>query len=823
MADLPEVGLKAIVEGIDKYLKDLESVADGYDEIAGETAEVTATSGKASAALDKVGGVAAGIATGGLALLATAVVGIAAGIVGMTTAGAKWASEFGEDMALVQAQTGATDEELAKFKETAEAVYKLGLGETFEDVAQAMATTERITGAEGEALETLTRDGLTLAEVFDKDINETMRATNKMMDQLGVEGGEAIDLITVALQETGDPADDLLDTINEYAANFEDAGYTGKTMMNTLVAGLEAGAWNFDKVGDAVREFNIRLTDGSETSSEALQALTGDSEGFLDELSKGTITGADAMGILNTKLRGVEDPLERNRLGVALYGSMWEDMGADTILSLDTTVDALERTEGATEQARKVVKTGLRPAWEGLKRTLKVSMAEGFEPVLTTLVEKLTPAFETFATWLEGPGQEVLESFGTFIAETLGPALEKLGPFLEETVLPALVRFGDWFTEKGIPAMKDLGEWVEDKLMPALAEIWDWVKVNGPKIWRIVKLVSERIGEIIETVSLIIEEFVEIVDTIKETWEDALEAVEDFKEDFKEAVQAIMDAMIEAIEDAADKVKTAFANTVGKAVTWLKTDVASGDLAERLKTIGSSLLDRLSEGIESVTTLGGDLIKIVVKAVTTLFQSAYNLGGAIRTSLETVGKKLIDNIIAGVGKTTEGEESLASRLIVVVTDAIISFAAWVSSKYFGIGKRIYEAGKDIIGGIVEGLKAAASKVWETLKKIIEDAVGNVFDFFGVEYSPSTLFMEVGKDIMRGLELGLASQVPVVAAQLQAAISAPAAVVAPAMGAMNTVTNYYNNYDMGGNTFAGTMGEAEFDARVERAIRHGLAR
>jgi hypothetical protein len=92
----------------------------------------------------------------------------------------------------------------------------------------------------------------------------------------------------------------------------------------------------------------------------------------------------------------VEDPIKRNQIGAALFGSMWEDMGESVILAMDPAEAALLAFEGATGKAQEAVSGGLGGAWERLQRVLQVVLADGFAPVLAMLVENITPAFEAF-------------------------------------------------------------------------------------------------------------------------------------------------------------------------------------------------------------------------------------------------------------------------------------------------------------------------------------------------------------------------------------------------------------------------------------------
>ena len=86
-----------------------------------------------------LGSIAAGVATGGLALAAAAIVGIGAAAV---IAG-KQIFDFSQDseaaMLKFQAQTGASAAEMLGFTESAKDIYAAGVGESIADVAEHMA------------------------------------------------------------------------------------------------------------------------------------------------------------------------------------------------------------------------------------------------------------------------------------------------------------------------------------------------------------------------------------------------------------------------------------------------------------------------------------------------------------------------------------------------------------------------------------------------------------------------------------------------------------------------------------------------------------
>ena len=84
-------------------------------------------------------------------------------------------------------------------------------------------------------------------------------------------GKKLLNLIAQGAQNGLDKNDDLLDTINEYSVHFSQAGYSAEEMFNSLKNGTDAGTFSVDKLGDAVKEFGIRMKDG--TANDSLKEL----------------------------------------------------------------------------------------------------------------------------------------------------------------------------------------------------------------------------------------------------------------------------------------------------------------------------------------------------------------------------------------------------------------------------------------------------------------------------------------------------------------------------------------------------------------------
>jgi phage-related minor tail protein len=244
----------------------------------------------------------------------------------------------------VQSSVGLTDEQMGNMKDTMIDIYNNNFGQNFEDIGVAMAEVAKQTGLADDKLQSVTENALLMRDSFGFEVGDSVRAASMMMDQFGVDGNTAYDLIAQGAQKGLDKNGDLLDTINEYSGQFSGMGFSAQEMFNMLLNGAASGTFSVDKLGDAVKEFGIRTKDGSDTSREAFSTLGLDADTMFADFAAGGETGKAAFKAVNEKLMGMTDPLEQNRLGVALYGTQWEDLGAAGVAALSNTDGAIKQT-----------------------------------------------------------------------------------------------------------------------------------------------------------------------------------------------------------------------------------------------------------------------------------------------------------------------------------------------------------------------------------------------------------------------------------------------------------------------------------------------
>ena len=380
--------------------------------------------------LDKVNwkAVAVGAAVGGIAV-ATGKAVVEAG---------KYLAELGDDynkaMNQLSASTGATGDELDALGESVKNIYAQNLGEDFNDVAEGLAATQKASDLAGEALEQATAAGFVLRDTFDYDISESARAASALMKNFNISAEEAYGLIATGAQNGADKNGDLLDTLNEYSAQFAALGLSADQFMGSLVEGADAGLFSIDKVADAVKEFNIRAKDGSDSSAEAFKGLGLNSDKMFAAFAAGGETAQAAFFDTVEALNKLEDPLKRNEIGVALFGSQFEDLEAGILPVLGDIETAAYDGAAALQQINDVKYNDLGSAFEAVKRSAEVAllpMASMIANTLTSLAPILTDTFEEISPVIT----DTLNACMPFVQDFLvgmGDTLKKVMPMVTE-------------------------------------------------------------------------------------------------------------------------------------------------------------------------------------------------------------------------------------------------------------------------------------------------------------------------------------------------------------------------------------------------------
>ena len=413
--------------------------------IAGKVDKSLGTSTKAAnkqlATIQKAANKVSTTMTAGLAAMGT---GAIAATKYLADLGGEWQTATNQ----VAASTGAAGKELEGLRDVMEDVYAANYGDSVADVGDAVAMVNRnMANLDQNGLTAATEGALALRDAFEYDVAESTRAAEAIRKNFGSSAEEAFSLIAAGAQNGLDYSGELIDTINEYSSQFAKLGFDADGMFNILQAGADGTAWNLDKVGDAIKEFSIRAIDGSDSTVEAFTSLGYNAENIMATFAAGGEGANKAFfDVINT-LMAVDDQVERDALGVALFGTMWEDLGTEAMEAMAGASQAAYDTEGALEKINQVKYNDLDSAIQGIGRQMQVALLPAADavyqslmdsmPEITEAMEEVSPVIAEiagdFADWAGGAisdGLPVLVDGIRDFANWAGKAYEKAKPFL---------------------------------------------------------------------------------------------------------------------------------------------------------------------------------------------------------------------------------------------------------------------------------------------------------------------------------------------------------------------------------------------------------
>lgn len=334
-------------------------------------------------------------------------------------------NEYDKAADQMAASTGLVGEELAALESVMQGVYGNNFGETFEEAAAGVSEMYKQTGLLGDELQVTTEAAFALCDTFGYDITETARAAKAMITNFGVSGEEAMGLIAAGAQNGLDYSGELIDSINEYSVQFSKLGFTADEMFQIFQEGADSGAWNLDKVGDAVKEFSIRSIDGSKTTTHAFEALGLNAEEMMATFAAGGDDASIAFQGVVAALMSVDDQVARDAIGVELFGTQWEDLGIEAVAALaDISVNAYD-TGDALSKINAVKYDNLDDAMQGIKRQIEVTLLPAAQEVQQAFMD-VAPKIEELLV--------KAEPVFTKIAGAVGPTVTAVIDFAENGI-----------------------------------------------------------------------------------------------------------------------------------------------------------------------------------------------------------------------------------------------------------------------------------------------------------------------------------------------------------------------------------------------------
>ena len=300
-------------------------------------------------------------------------------------------------------------------------------------------------------------DAQLLARRYGVDVMDVVKGTRTLMEEFGITSAEATDIITAGFAKGLDSSGDFLDSVGEYSNLFADNGSSAEEMFAMMESGMAGGVLGTDKAADAFKEFGIRMRelptlDKVINAGKPNEMIVSQFESILRELGfsqdqinamragmeSGAVTMADMFKQVIGPLGAMDDKVRQNIIGVQLFGTQFEDLGASALTAMTMAGDSVEQlgTIAATE-ASTIASLGEVPALIFDKFSLALLP---LSDLILGVVNAVMAAEDPFAELFDQvvaliPGLEDFVGQGAAIMQSLEPLIE----IVQDNLVPILV------------------------------------------------------------------------------------------------------------------------------------------------------------------------------------------------------------------------------------------------------------------------------------------------------------------------------------------------------------------------------------------------
>lgn len=497
-------------------------------------------------------------------------------------------------------------------------------------------------------------------------------------------------------------SDSLTPTLREFAQ-------FGRDAMAQLLEGFESSG-----LRGLFTELSSVVTEGVSMLSEQAPKFAEASMGFTAAMGEGLLNSAPAVlesarEIVDMLSSGLSEFLESHKSQIVEVGTSVIEFLSEGFGVLDSIIPFLSDfvvaiADGIATNSQELFNTGM--------------------TVITTIIEGIT----------EHIG-EVQEIFGEFISTILESISSNAPTLIEGGILIVTTLLEEIGNQ--IPQVIETAAEIITTFIQGIADNIDGIlDAAGEIVGNFIEGVTQALPQIAEAAISLIQGFAEYIrENLPVIIETGLQMLTEFSASLRENVGLIVDAAIDLMLALAQGLADGLPAII-EYVPEIISNIANiiNDNAPKILAAGIQIIATLALGlIQAIPTLIENIPKIISAIVDVI--TAFNwidLGGKII-------KGLIDGIKSLLGDVTTTAKTIAENIKTVLDDLP------------GFLKAI---GEDLINGLVQGIKAGFTWVTDHIGQLVELVVGTIKNLFGI-HSPSTVFAEIGENLIAGLLQGIA--------------------------------------------------------------------
>lgn len=580
-------------------------------------------------------------------------------------------------------ETGQVAEESAN---VIKSVYSDGVGESMDSVADAVLMVKKNLGDLSETdLTNLTQQAITLDELYGIDMNETLRGVNSLMQQYGLTAQEAMDYIVVGTQNGLDKTNELGDNLSEYAGKFSQAGYSASEYFQLLDNGLKNGAYNLDKVNDAINEVTTRLVDG--TIGESIGSFSTKTQELFTSWQNGGATQKQVIDSIVADIGNCTNQQEALNLAALAFGTMAEDGNLKFITSLTSVGSTYDSVKGSAQGMFDATTTPMQQMESNTRKLQQalVPLGEKLAELANAILPPLVSVITTIGGWFErlpGPVQNFVIILGALLAAftALTPVIAAISVAmgaLNISMLPIIAVIAavaaaiagiiaiiqnwgaitQWFGELWNTICTGIGAMV-DSLKAWFSNLWTHLQSVWEGICNVVQTAVMLLGSIIQgAVDIITLPFQMIWENCKGIVSSVWEGIKSVVSSAIHAVSSTISSVMGAIKNVISTVWNAISSKVSSVLNTIKTTVST--VFNAVKSVASSIWNGIKSVISSVVDGIKSKVSSVFNGVKSTVTSIFN---GIKSTATSVWNGIKDAIIKPVEAAKNAVKGIIDKI-----------------------------------------------------------------------------------------------------------------------------------------------------------------
>lgn len=566
---------------------------------------------------------------------------------------------------------------------------------------------------------------------IDKSSTKASGGTGKFAAIAGAMGGLVSTGVSMAISAISDLSGDIIeasDSAQKFASTLSFAGLDTST-IDQLTASTQKYAdqtvYDLSDIRNTTAQLAANGVDNYANLAEAA--------GNLNAVAGGNADTFKSVGMVLTQTAGAGKLTTEN----------WNQLSDAIPGASGKLQEAMKKNGAYTGDFRDAMAKGEITAEEFNKAVMDLGMTDAAKEAATS-TQTIEGAMGNLEASVVNVGMQILDSFKGPLTEAMSSLAEGIGDLpkmfkgLVSSAAPALQQIGNVFKSSFAP----VGNIVSGQLLPALQPFLQACQNLGSAIMPVLNVAFQAFTPVLGS---LVAKLTEVGTTIMTTVTPVINNM-----------AAVVQAVLPTIQSAFTTVASTIQGVIDAVFPYIQTVITT--VMNVINAIITTVLAAVQGNWDGVWNGIGNIITTVWNGIKANVSAAVNaVSGVISSVMGSISAYWsgVWNAVKGlVGSAWNGITSTVSNGVNNVLNTVRGIGGKIKGAFSGAGNWLLDAGRNIIMGLVNGIKNAIGAAVNAAKSAASNVVNAAKSALGI-HSPSRVFRdEVGKMIPAGLGKGV---------------------------------------------------------------------